>query len=88
MNAFFSGEEHHSEFSENILSGHAVSQTSIDYIPIFKNIASIFSAIGIIADIYNLVMFIIFKRIYLASNPLHQQVMEDFGSGTFLESFG
>ena len=70
--AFFSNVEHHSDLWKNLSLTHKVSQTTIDYISIYKNAATIFSALGIIADIYNLVMFIIFGRIYLSSNPIHQ----------------
>jgi hypothetical protein len=58
---------------------------TIDEISFFENVASVLSAFGIIIDIYNLVMYIIFGKVYFMANPLHQTVA--FGEGTFLDTF-
>ena len=47
---------------------------TIDEISFFENAASVLSAFGIIIDIYNLVMYIIFGKVYFMANPLHQTV--------------
>jgi len=39
------------------------------YLPLFKYSALLFSLFGIGIDIYNIVMYVLFKRVYLAPNP-------------------
>jgi len=48
---------------------------TIDEISFFENVASVLSAFGIIIDIYNLVMYIIFGKVYFMANPLHQTIV-------------
>ena len=61
---------------------------NIDTILFFKNAASVLAAFGILIDLYNLVMFIIFGKVYFMGNPIHHDVAQTFGDGTFLDSFG
>lgn len=48
---------------------------TIDEISFFENVASVLSAFGIIIDIYNLVMYIIFGKVYFMANPLYQTIV-------------
>jgi hypothetical protein len=47
---------------------------NIDPISFFENTASVLAAFGILIDLYNLVMFIIFGKVYFMGNPIHQIV--------------
>jgi hypothetical protein len=47
---------------------------NIDTISFFENTASVLAAFGILIDLYNLVMFIIFGKVYFMGNPIHQIV--------------
>ena len=67
---------------------HLVESVTNSYIPIFQTLAAVLSAFGIVVDLYNLIMYVIFQRVYLSPNPVHEFAAENFGSGTFLDAFG
>ena len=51
-------------------TNHLVQGLTDPNLPIYKYIALSFAVLGIGMDIYNIVMYIIFQRVYMAPNPM------------------
>ena len=59
-----------SSFPELLSANHIVQALNDPNLPTFKYIALSFAVLGIGMDIYNIVMYVLFQRVYLAPNPM------------------
>lgn len=59
-----------SSFPELLSTNHLVEALNDPSLPTFKYIALSFAILGIGMDIYNIVMYFLFQRVYLAPNPM------------------
>ena len=59
-----------SSFPELLSANHIVQALNDPNLPTFKYLALSFAVLGIGMDIYNIVMYLLFQRVYLAPNPM------------------
>lgn len=72
-----------SSLPELFSAHHIVQALNTPNLDLFKYMSLSFAVVGIGMDIYNIVMYILFQRVYLAPNPIVEKKKNSHGGSIF-----